>query len=1112
MPGLGKNIGDAYIQVHSDMGPFRREVRREAAAAGDEAGQEFDRSLGARLGNLNIGLSRLKGSRNDFLNVIGSIADGFERFFGNTLREGFARLGSTIAGFGRTIAQSGGPLAGLGRALDKVGLSIGRLGGGGLDGLLVQIAAVIISFQVMTAAAGPLASGISGLAAAFTALAVGVGGAVAGGILALGPALVALTGGVAALTIAFSDLSKQQTRVFKPLKNLLDEVRNSVQGALFANAGDQVSSLVAALRPLGGLLTRLAGVFSNWASDVLESVGPGGDLEASFRSLNSTLPGLLRTVLDIISGVSAGLTGLFAGAAPGAQRLFTAIGRVVQQFAAWANTVKGQQEINTFMQRAVDILGTLWDLARQLGTTLSTLWNLGGAETAQTILQDLVGVFRDLNASMSTPEGRQAVLDFFTNGVRVMRALGPVILQIINVFRQLDSTFNRLQFEKFLDLVAQGIGHLIRFIAWTQNVTTAIIRFGFQVDRAGDRLFEFVSGVVNSGSRFRSTLINAFNAVANTLGTFVNRARSGFISVNASIATLVTRAANGFRSFIGAVNNALNAVVNFAGRVRASISSFVSSFINGIARVDSGLRRLASAVASAMSLLVSAIARGVSNAVSALGRFVTQSVSVLSGLGSRFFTMGVNAVQGLLNGIVSRAGAVISYVGGLADKVAGAFANALGIASPSKLFRTFGGNIIDGLIDGMRRREKDAEKQGDRVAKSVIDGAQRGLRDARGSIADTARIVTEALAGAGDNPRLNKVFKTLGERLILSLTNGLSRGRDAATGDIQNIIERIGKVAQDAMKGEDRKTRTVIAAQSKALQEWVRGQGAALDAVWREVDRAGTRLDNAREKLRDLQDQFRQVRETFRDQLRGELNLGDTVAEDGTTTFEQVAANVSALAAKMRVFAGLLKKLISAGLPAALVQEVASLGTTEGIAVANALLSGSAQQRGDLIQDFASLQRSTSQIGTILADQMFGAGIEAQKGLIKGLEANQAALIAAAKRIAQRIAAEVRRELGIKSPSTVFQRIGEFITEGLALGIENGTQRVNRAVSGLVDPDVVGNLNVPISGLAAQGDTTLAAAGTGSTIAAGAITVVTPFANPRLVAIEVMDALAARGK
>ena len=1109
MPGLGKNIGDAYIEVHASTGPFRREVRRDAALAGDESGREFDRSLGSRLGKLKFSLSALKGSRNDFLNIIGGIADGFEKFFGTAFRETFASVGATIAGFGRTLADGEGPLAGFGKQLDKVGLAIGRLGGGGLDGLIIQIASVVISFEVLIGIAGPLASGVSGLAAAFTALAVGIGGALAGGILALGPGLIAAAGGVAALSVALSDLTKRQAAIFKPLQSLFKEVRESVQGALFKNAGDQVSSLVTALRPLGGLLTSLARVFSSWASDAIKAIGPGGALETSFRTLGSSLPGLLRSILNIVSGLGAGLTGLFAGATPGAERLFAAIGRVVTLFAAWANSVKGQQEINAFMQQAIDILGTLWDLAKQFGTTLSTLWNLGGAQTAEIILQDLVGVFQRLNASMSTPEGRQAVLSFFQNGVLVLRAFGPVLLSIINLFNTLDTAFNRVQFQVFLGGVTDAIGGLTKFVAWTQRTIEALSRMGSQGTQAISR---FATQATAALQRFMASAGRFFGAISVAVARFVLGVGRAANVVVLAFGNMVRSVTSAFKSFNTAVGNAHLAVIRFGLNVATALRVLASSAVGSISRAISAFRGLVSGVASSMASLVGAIARGTSIAVSALITFGSRAVSALAGLGSQFFTMGINAMQGLLNGIVSRAGAVISYIGGLASKVASAFAKALGIASPSKVFRDFGGNIIDGLIDGMRRREKDAEKSGDRVAQSVISGAETSLLRARASIANTARLVTEALASAGDNPRLDKAFKALGTRALISLTNGLNDGRDAAQADVKRIIESISKVAQDAMKGEDKRTRTIITAQSKALQEWVRGQAHALDLVWREVDRAGTRLDNARQKLRDLQDQFAQVRDTFQDQLRGELNLGSTVSEEGTTTFDQVAANVSGLAAKMRTFAGLLKRLIAAGLPAALVQEVASLGTTEGIAVANALLSGTAQQRGTLIEDFASLQRSTTQIGNLLADQMFGAGIEAQKGLIKGLEANQAALIEAAKRIAKRITDEVKRELGIHSPSTVFQKIGEFITEGLARGIESGTQRVNRAVSGLVDPDAVSNLNVPISGLASQGDTSLTTAGSGSSIAAGAITVVTPFANPRLVALEVMDALAARGK
>lgn len=1108
MPGLGRNIGDAYIEVHSDTGPFRRELRAEARAAGAEAGQEFDRSLGSRLGNLNIGLGRLRGSRNDFLNIIGSMADGLERVFGSSLREGFARVGSAIAGFGRTIAQGDGPLKALGDRLDSIGLAIGRLGGGGLDGLLIQLGAVIISFQVMVGIAGPLASGISGLAAAFTALAVGIGGAIAGGILALGPGLIALAGGVGALTIALSGLSKQQKAVFDPLTSLFKEVRGSIQEALFQNAGSQVESLVNALRPLGAVLTSLAGVFSDWATAVLDAIGPGGALGQSFQTLGTALPGLLRSTLNILSGLTGALTGLFAGATPGAERLFDAIARVVGQFNEWANSVRGQNAVNTFVQQAIDLLGVLWNLASQIGGTLSNLWQLGGAQAAQVILQGLVNAFADLNRHLSTPEGREATLAFFRNGVQVMQGLAPVLMSIINLFNQLDSNFNRIAFQKVLSGITGVINAITQFVGWTQSIINSLTGFVRTVQQVGNSLGNLGARASQAGQQFRNTLTAAFTAVGNAVRPLVQRILS--------LPNPMQQAANAgrnLRSQISAAFSAIGqAIANGVTRARNALNSLVAASVNAVSNAGRALSNLAANAARALSQFVTSIQRGVSNAVSALGQFATRAVSALGNIGSRFYSMGVDIMQGLYNGIVARAGSVISYIGGLADQVAGAFARALGIASPSRVFISFGGNIIEGLVNGMRRREKEATKEGDRLALNVIDAAQATLQNAQASLNKTTRQVLAGIAQAGNNPFLTKAFKTLGSGMIVALTNGLDDGREAAQGDIKNILEQISKTARNLMEDEDKKTRKSIQNQAQSLQQWVRGQGAALDAVWREVDRAGVRLDNARARLRELQEQFNQLRDSVRDQLRGELNLGSTIGEDGTTTFEQVAANVAGLAAKMKTFASLLKKLIAEGLPPALVQEVAALGTTEGIAVAKALLSGTDRQRSSLIADFRSIQASTTQIGTILADQMYGAGLEAQRGLVKGLEANQQALIDAAKKIAKTITNEVKRELGIKSPSTVFREIGLNVTQGLANGIDAGKRTVDASLRALVPTEAISNLNAPLSTLGAQAAEGGGFTAGGTAISAGAIQIVTPFANPRLVAQEFLDALAARGK
>ena len=1102
---------NAYIKTIQDdavsqaLARDREEaVRLEAAhdrltaslAKNDEAARRF-----------NIGLGALKGSRNDFLNFIGSLAGFLERNIGKGLEGLFTGVGNGISRLGQSLSEVNGPLGAVGRGLDSFGGSINKLGAGGLDGLAIQVGALIIGFQLLVVALGPIAAGFSGLLAAATSLAVGIGGALLGGVLALGPGLAALAAGAGAVAIAFTDLSKSEKAAFGPLKDLFDEVRTSVQERLFDGLGSQVDSLTRALSPLGPFLTNLAGVFSDWVSQVVSEIGPDGPLASTFASLGRDLPGIFRTLLDLVSATGGALTGLFAGAAPGAQRLFEAITGVVERFSAWTNTAEGQRQINEFLQQAVDILGQLWAIAAAVGDTFRILWSGGAAAAAQELLAAISGIVERMNAWLQTSAGQEALLAFFRNGVAVVSGLGQVVGALIRLFDALDNNFTRLAINVIIGHVIAAIDAFTGFVQWTENLINSFARFYASTKPVRDAIGNIGSTAARAGQQFRTTLGNAFTAVGGFIQTLVTR----LLSLRSPMELAAASGRNLRQQLINAFNAVVGAATNFGARVRTVFGAVATTISGAVTRARAALSALVSAAASILGQFVGTIQRGVSNAVSALATFAGRAVGALAGVGSRFVSIGLSIMQGLYNGVVSGAGRVISYIQGLAGQVASAFAKVLGIASPSKLFAQFGGNIIDGLVQGLRRQEKDAEKEGDRVAQSVINGAQRSLEKARGSIAQTARNVTEALASAGDNPRLDKVFKTLGSRVLRLLTDGLDNGREAAAGDVKSIIERIGKVAQDAMKGEDAKSRKIIASQAKALQQWVKGQGAALDAIWKEVDRSGERIEAARDKLADLQQEFTQMREQVRDSLRGELDLGGGIMDDGTATFESVAGQVSGLAARMKKFAGLIKKLIAAGFPAALVQEVAALGSTEGIAVANALLSGTKQQQQDLITDFNSIQSSTDAIGKALAEQMFQAGIDAQKGLIAGLEKNREALIKAAKRIAKTITDEIKRELGIKSPSTVFREIGTNIVEGLAQGIESGAQRVDSAVTGLVNPNALANVNAPISSLAAGQAASTGGVGVGG-IAAGAITIVTPFANPRLVALETLDALAARGK
>lgn len=73
----------------------------------------------------------------------------------------------------------------------------------------------------------------------------------------------------------------------------------------------------------------------------------------------------------------------------------------------------------------------------------------------------------------------------------------------------------------------------------------------------------------------------------------------------------------------------------------------------------------------------------------------------LVSLKDRFFTAGGDLMDGLINGITSRVQMVRDAIGGVADDVGAWFREKLGIASPSKVFMQYGGWISEGAALGI---------------------------------------------------------------------------------------------------------------------------------------------------------------------------------------------------------------------------------------------------------------------------------------------------------------------------------------------------------------------------------------------------------------------------
>lgn len=88
---------------------------------------------------------------------------------------------------------------------------------------------------------------------------------------------------------------------------------------------------------------------------------------------------------------------------------------------------------------------------------------------------------------------------------------------------------------------------------------------------------------------------------------------------------------------------------------------------------------------------------------SALGTFAHNVGGIFSSLGTLFHNAGHDLIQGLINGLTSMFGPAIQSMSDLGGKMLSSVKGVFGIHSPSAVFAEIGGNLSQGLINGVKR-------------------------------------------------------------------------------------------------------------------------------------------------------------------------------------------------------------------------------------------------------------------------------------------------------------------------------------------------------------------------------------------------------------------------
>lgn len=218
-----------------------------------------------------------------------------------------------------------------------------------------------------------------------------------------------------------------------------------------------------------------------------------------------------------------------------------------------------------------------------------------------------------------------------------------------------------------------------------------------------------IQGVIDAVFPYIQTIITTAMNVINAIITTVLAAVQGdWNGVWAGIGNIVTSVWNGIRANVAAAINAVSGVIS-------SVMGSITAYWTGVWNTVKSL------VNSAWNGITGAVRNGVNNVATTVSGIGGKIKGAFSGAGSWLISAGNNIIQGLINGIKSAIGNAVAAVKGAASSIVNAAKGALGIHSPSRVFRDEVGKMIPaGLGVGVTMNERLAVRPVQSMVSSLL--------------------------------------------------------------------------------------------------------------------------------------------------------------------------------------------------------------------------------------------------------------------------------------------------------------------------------------------------------------------------------------------------------
>lgn len=449
---------------------------------------------------------------------------------------------------------------------------------------------------------------------------------------------------------------------FMASSNILKGVLNILRGA-FSLLVSPIANIGRLLPLLGTAFSALTGPVGIVIGVILALVGVIVYLWKTNEDFRNMIIGAWNGIKDAVSGAISSIVGWFAQLWASIQQTLQPIMPILQQLGQMFMNVLGGLVMGA-IQLVIGAFQSLWLAISVIFTAI------GGIISAA--VQLIVGLFT-------------AFIQFITGDfsgawqtlqTTVQNVWTTIWNTIVSIFTQISEfIFNTLNSILGTNITSwsQIWSAIVQYVTQIWNSVTQW--FGQMAQSVWHKMVQAYNYVVSTGAQWVSSIIS-------TLARFVSSVISGFIRVVSSVASYMAQALSRVIS-VGAqwVSAIIGAMARF-------VSGVISGFVNVVSQVQSGMSRAVNTVRNF------------------IGQFVSAGLDLMRGL-----------VQGIMNGMKW----VVNAAKNVAQSAVNAAKSALGIHSPSRVFRGIGQYVSQGLGMGILADQHKAVNAVRSVASNLTD-------------------------------------------------------------------------------------------------------------------------------------------------------------------------------------------------------------------------------------------------------------------------------------------------------------------------------------------------------------------------------------------------------